>query len=59
VQTTWVVTVHDRAALDLEALRHHFKDEDLQIAANSYGKANPGKPLRGALVHEETKAVVR
>lgn len=59
IKTEWVGTLTDRSALDLEALRGHFHENDLQIAINSWVKANPGRQLKGAYVREETKAMVR
>lgn len=59
VQTLWVGTVTNREIIDLEALRQHFKDDDIQIALNSWVKANPGKQLRGAFIREENRAIVR
>lgn len=59
VETHWVGTVVDREALDIVALKSHFKDDDLQIALNSWVRANPGKQLAGAFIREENRAVVR
>lgn len=59
IKTGWVITVTDRNDLDVVQLLQHFKDEDLQIAANSWCKANPGQQLRGCYVREETRAVTR
>lgn len=59
VQTFWVGDVVDREKLDKSALWPHLKEEDIQIALNSWVKANPGKMMPGAFIREENKAVVR
>lgn len=59
VSTMWVGDVIDREALDKAALWPHLKAEDIQIALNSWVKANPGQQMPGAFIREETKAVVR
>lgn len=59
VRTEWVATLTERDKLDLEALRQHISEDALQIAINSWAKANNGKHLRGAYCREENTAVVR
>lgn len=59
IETKWVGTVTNREIIDMNSLRQHFKDDDIQIALNSWVKANPGKQMPGAFIREETKAVTR
>lgn len=59
IKTRWVGTLTDRTKLDLEALRHFFREGDLQFAIDQFVKSNPGGTLSGAFIREETEAVVR
>lgn len=59
IRTKWVGTLTDRTKLDLEALRHFFRDGDLQFAVDQYVKSNPGGTLVGAFIREETEGIVR
>lgn len=54
----WVGDVTDRAALDLEALRHYLPVAALQTALNGFIKAG-GRDLRGAVIRLEQTASVR
>ena len=58
LRTRWVGEVTDRAALDLEALRHHLPADALQKALNAYIAAG-GRELRGARIEQKSEAVVR
>lgn len=58
VQTFWVGSLSNREQLDLNALRAHFREDDLNFAITQFVKTG-GRSLRGADIREETKATVR
>jgi len=61
----WVCTNYARDALDLESLRHHFSDDAIRKAINSWMKANKGAieqgstQLAGAEIIKEASASYR
>lgn len=58
LRTTWTFRDIDRAAIDLEALRHHIPTDGLERAVRSFIRAG-GRSLPGAVIFETTDAVVR
>lgn len=58
LRTSWAFRDLDRAALDLEALRHHLPTDALEKAVRSFIKAG-GRQLRGCTIFEAETAVVR
>lgn len=63
LRSVWKIETTDRAKLNLELLRHHFTDDAIQMALNSYlrtmAKPVEGQPLEGARIWEHTESVVR
>jgi len=58
LRTEWTFADMDRAALDLEALRHHLPTDGIERAIRSFVRAG-GRELRGVRIYEQTSAVVR
>ncbi len=58
LRTRWTGVLTDRATLDLEALREHLHDDDLNKAIRSFVKRG-GRVLIGARIYEDTTTVVR
>lgn len=58
VQTFWVGSLASRESLDLNALRAHFREDDLNFAITQFVKTG-GRQLKGADIREESKATVR
>lgn len=58
LRTFWDFSDLDRAALDLETLRHHLPTDALEKAVRSFIKAG-GRDLRGVRIFENTQAAVR
>jgi len=54
----WDGYMVDRENIDLEALRHHLREDDINHAIKQFVKAG-GRSLRGASIFEETKLNVR
>ena len=63
LRSVWKIEATDRNKLNLELLRHHFTDDAIQMALNSYlrtmAKPVEGQPLEGARIWEHTESVVR
>lgn len=63
LRSVWKIEPTDRSKLNLELLRHHFTDDAIQMALNSYlrtmAKPVEGQPLEGARIWEHTESVVR
>jgi hypothetical protein len=63
LRSVWKIESTDRNKLNLELLRHHFTDDAIQMALNSYlrtmAKPVEGQPLEGARIWEHTESVVR
>lgn len=58
LRRVWVGEITSRDELDLELLRPHFSEADLQKALNAYVRAG-GRECAGASIYENTNAVVR
>ena len=58
VKETWVGSITRREDLDIEALRDHIPFAALEQAVQSFVNAG-GRQLRGAIITQETKSVVR
>lgn len=58
VTETWVGSIISRDELDLESIREHIPFAALEQAVQSFVNAG-GRELRGAIITEETKTVVR
>lgn len=58
LRRVWVGEIVDRERLDLDALRPHLAEADMQKALNAFVRAG-GRELRGASIYENTSAVVR
>lgn len=63
LRSIWKIEPTDRNKLNLEILRHHFTDDAIQMALNSYlrtmAKPVEGQPVEGARIWEHTESVVR
>ena len=63
LRSIWKIETTDRNKLNLELLRHHFTDDAIQAALNSYlrtmTKPVEGQPVEGARIWEHTESVVR
>lgn len=63
LRSVWKIEATDRNKLNLELLRHHFTDDAIQMALNSYlrtmTKPVEGQPVDGARIWEHTESVVR
>lgn len=58
VSEYWIGSVESRDSLDLEALREHIPFDALERAVQSFVDAG-GRSLRGAIISQEIKSVVR
>lgn len=58
LRTDWVHDGYDRDTIDLEALRQHLPSDAIDSAIRAFIKAG-GRQLRGTVIFETTKAVVR
>lgn len=59
-RTEWTFEITDWNRIDLNALRPHFKREDVEKAIRQYVRNNKGSaPLAGVRVYEDVKANIR
>ena len=53
LRTAWAGDIEDIGAVDLEKLRHYFKEEHIQTAINAFIK-DGGRELIGVKIHEKS-----
>lgn len=53
LRTAWAGDIEDIGAVDMEALRHYFKDEHIQLAVNAFVK-DGGRKLAGVKIHQKS-----